>query len=74
MRYTRGLFLLKFQRNVNHVKFNENYYANGPKFFVIEIRLLSRLILSNLQTAIKMPILMLSTSEKYYPHADKFVP
>ena len=32
MRYTTGWLLLKFQWNINHVKFNENYYENGPKF------------------------------------------
>jgi len=30
-------------------------------------------LIVNLQTTIAMPVLMLSTSEKYYPHADKFV-
>ena len=33
IRYTMGWFLLKFQWNVNHVKFNENYYVNGLFFF-----------------------------------------
>jgi hypothetical protein len=33
MKYTRGWLLLKFQWNSIHVKFNENYYLNDPKYF-----------------------------------------